>query len=90
MFSKMYFFFFITVLFVIYFPMALIPYYSYGGKAQANIVLTIAPGVIRVVVEIMLLLHLISAFPIILNPPAQFFEYMLNIPSGELICLITI
>merc|ERR1712109_407287 len=35
----------------------------------------------RIVVEGMLLLHLITAYPIITNPPAQFFEQMLNIPS---------
>ncbi len=63
--------------------MAAIPYYSYGGMAKANIVLTLRPGAIRLIVEIMLLLHLVAAFPIILNPPAQFFEYMLHIPSGE-------
>ena len=62
--------------------MAAIPYYSYGGDAQANIVLSISPGIVRTIVEIMLLLHLIAAFPIILNPPAQFFEYMLHIPGG--------
>ena len=37
----------------------------------------------KMLVEIMLLLHLITAFPIITNPPAQFFEEMLNVPSSE-------
>ena len=36
----------------------------------------------KIVVEIMLLLHLISAFPIITNPPAQLFEELLGIPSS--------
>merc|ERR1712109_25578 len=35
----------------------------------------------RIVVEGMLLLHLVTAYPIITNPPAQFFEQLLNIPS---------
>merc|ERR1712168_286224 len=38
-------------------------------------------GPIRMIIEIMLLLHLISAFPIITNPPAQYFEQLFNIPS---------
>ena len=61
--------------------MAAIPYYAYGAGSQANIVLSIQDGWIRITVEVMLLLHLISAFPIILNPPAQFFEHIFNIPS---------
>lgn len=64
--------------------MAAGPYFSLGSQAQANIVLSISAGWVRLVVEIMLLLHLIAAFPIITNPPAQFFEFMLNIPAGKL------
>ena len=61
--------------------MAIVPYYAYGADAQANIVLSIAKGGIRTTVEIMLLLHLVAAFPIILNPPAQYFEGLFNIPA---------
>jgi len=69
------------VLFAIYFPMAAGCYFSLGDNVTANIVLAMSDGWERVVVEIMLLLHLITAYPIITNPPAQFFEQMLNIPS---------
>ena len=48
-----------------------------------NIVLAMLPGWMKMLVEIMLLLHLITAFPIITNPPAQFFEEMLNVPTSE-------
>ena len=48
-----------------------------------NIVLAMPGGWMKMLVEIMLLLHLITAFPIITNPPAQFFEEMLNVPSSE-------
>lgn len=61
--------------------MAATPYYAYGGLAESNIVQSISDGWIRITVEVMLLLHLVSAFPIILNPPAQFFEHIMNIPS---------
>ena len=73
-----------SVLFLIYFPMALGPYYSFGGDCTSNIVLSISTGYVRLVVEIMLLLHLITAFPILTNPPAQFLEFALNIPEGKM------
>lgn len=72
----------VPVLFLIYFPMAAGGYFSFGHLAKANIVLSISDGPVRLIVEIMLLLHLVAAFPIITNPPAQFFEYMLGIPTG--------
>ena len=48
-----------------------------------NIVLAMSGGWEKVTVEIMLLLHLVTAYPIITNPPAQFFEQVFNIPSSE-------
>eukprot|EP00095_Tigriopus_kingsejongensis_P004547 maker-scaffold893_size84343-snap-gene-0.22 protein:Tk04547 transcript:maker-scaffold893_size84343-snap-gene-0.22-mRNA-1 annotation:"proton-coupled amino acid transporter 4" len=69
------------VLFLIYFPMAAGGYFSFGDLAQPNIVLSISDGPVRLIVEVMLLLHLVAAFPIITNPPSQFFEYMLGIPA---------
>jgi len=70
------------VLFAIYFPMAAGCYFSLGDKVTDNIVLAMSDGWERIMVEIMLLLHLITAYPIITNPPAQFFEQLLNIPSN--------
>jgi vesicular inhibitory amino acid transporter len=69
------------ILFLIYFPMAASGYFSFGGKVQDNIVLSLSDGWKRITVEVMLLLHLISAFPIITNPPAQYFEQLLGIPA---------
>ena len=71
-----------SVLFVIYFPIAAGCYFSLGDQVTDNIVLAMSDGWQRITVEIMLLLHLVTAFPIILNPPAQFCEKLLNIPSG--------
>ena len=45
-------------------------------------------GWMRMVVEVMLLLHLVTAFPIITNPPAQMFEQLLNIPAGKYLNII--
>ena len=36
----------------------------------------------KVVIEILFLLHLVSAFPIVLSPPFQFVEEILNVPKG--------
>merc|ERR1712079_473177 len=71
-----------AILFLIYFPMAVGGYYSLGNEVTDNIVLAMPGGWMKMLVEIMLLLHLITAFPIITNPPAQFFEGMLNVPSN--------
>ena len=57
-------------------------YFAIGDKVEDNIVKAMSAGWQRVVVEIMLLLHLITAYPIITNPPAQFFEQLFNIPSS--------
>ena len=57
-------------------------YFGLGDQVTDNIVKAMSHGWQRVVVEIMLLLHLITAYPIITNPPAQFFEQLFNIPSG--------
>merc|ERR1719507_107738 len=70
----------ILVLFLIYFPVAVGCYFSLGDQVEDNIVLAMSSGWQRVVVEIMLLLHLITTFPIITNPPAQAFEKLLHIP----------
>ena len=75
----------ISVLFLIYLPMAAIPYYAFGGDAKDNIALSISSGPLKVTVEIMLLLHLVAAFPILLNPPAQYFENLMEIPLGKYI-----
>jgi len=69
------------ILFLIYFPMAASGYFSFGKDVQDNIVQSMENGWPRILVEVMLLLHLISAFPIITNPPAQFFEQLLGIPA---------
>jgi len=69
------------ILFLIYFPMAASCYFSLGSSVADNIVLSMSDGWQKITVEIMLLLHLVTAFPIILNPPSQFCEKLLNIPS---------
>ena len=63
--------------------MGLIGYYSLGDQAAANVVLSLSPGPVRITIEVMLLLHLVAAFPILINPPCLYFEQLFNIPSGN-------
>lgn len=67
--------------------MALAGYYSLGNQADANIVISLSPGPTRITIEIMLVLHLVSAFPILINPPLQYFEQLFKIPSGKMLSL---
>jgi len=69
------------ILGLIYVPMGVLGYYSLGHQAEANVVLSLSPGPVRIVIEVMLLIHLISAFPILLNAPCQYFEQLFSIPS---------
>ena len=71
----------ILVLFLIYFPVAVACYYSLGDLVTDNVVMSMSDGWEKAVVEIMLLIHLITTFPIIMNPPAQIMEQMLSIPT---------
>ena len=71
----------LSVLFCIYFPMAAGCYFALGERVTDNIVLAMSGGWQRVTVEVMLLLHLITTFPIIMNPPAQILEHLIDIPT---------
>ena len=70
---------------LIYIPVAAVGYMVNGSKAESSIFLNLADGPVKVIVEIMIMLHLITAFPIITNPPAQYFEQVLKIPSGTVL-----
>ena len=39
---------------------------------------------VKIAVEVLLMLHLVSAFPIIVNPNNQFFEELLGFPKGKI------
>jgi len=69
------------ILLLVYFPMAAVGYFQLGDTVENNVVESLCNGTIKIVVEVLLLLHLVSAFPIMLNPPNQFFEELLKIPK---------
>ena len=70
--------------------MAVACYFSLGDLVSDNIVMSMSGGWERVLVEVMLLVHLITTFPIIMNPPSQIMEQMMNIPTGMIILKILI
>jgi hypothetical protein len=43
---------------------------------------------VKIAVEVLLMLHLVSAFPIIVNPNNQFFEELLGFPKGKIIFMV--
>jgi hypothetical protein len=43
---------------------------------------------VKIAVEVLLMLHLVSAFPIIVNPNNQFFEELLGFPKGKITFMV--
>jgi len=70
------------VLFLIYMSMSAVGWGFLGDMMEKNVVDSVCDGPVKVAVEILFLIHVVSAFPIILNPPCQMFESMLNIPTS--------
>ena len=44
--------------------------------------MSMSNGILKTAAECIILLHLVAALPIIINPPSQFFEELLHIPQG--------
>ena len=63
--------------------MAAVGYFQLGDHADANIVQSICNGGVKIAIEIILLLHFVAAFPIMTNPPNQYFEEVLGIPKSK-------
>merc|ERR1712020_275940 len=78
------------ILGLIYVPMGVVGYFSLGYEAASNVVLNLSPGPVRIVIEVMLLMHLISAFPILINPPCQYFEQLFKIHSGLFLAIYSL
>ena len=72
----------IIVLCGIYLPMSVAGWWLLGDKVAGSVVDSLCDGPAKVVIECMFLLHLVSALPIVLNAPFQFYEEILKIPPG--------
>lgn len=69
------------VLCIIYVPMAATGYFLLGDLLEGSVIDSLCDGPVKITVEVLFLIHLISAFPILINPPNQFFEGLLKIPA---------
>ncbi len=70
------------MLFVLYTPVAAVGYFSLGSCVSDNVLLSLSDGPVKTAAEIVVLVHLVTAVPIIINPPNQFVEGALRIPKG--------
>ena len=70
-----------ALLFLIYFPTAAVGYISLGTCVNENVIMSMSDGGLKTAAECVVLLHLISALPIVINPPSQYFEELLKIPK---------
>ena len=69
------------VLFAIYFPTAFVGYYFLGDCVQDNMISSMSDGIMKKVAEGVMMTHLITAVPIVINPPSQYFEEIMDIPK---------
>ena len=77
------FLYFIAVLFLIYFPTAALSYFVLGDCIAPSMLDSLDHGALKDVAQVLILLHLIAATPICLNPPSQWLESLLKIPPGK-------
>ena len=52
------------------------------GCSENSVIDSLCDGPVKIVVEILFLIHLVTAFPILMNPPNQFFEGLLRIKTS--------
>lgn len=71
-----------AILLVIYAPMAAVGYFQLGDLVKDNIIESLCDGGVKVAAEALLLAHLISAFPIVVNPNNQLLEEMMGFPKN--------
>lgn len=73
-----------SLLFIIYFPTAAIAYFSLGNCVGGNVIQSMSSSSshLKIAAESVMLLHLVAALPIVINPPSQYFEEIMSIPRG--------
>ena len=73
------------MLLAIYFPTASVGYFLLGDCVQTNMLEGMSNGYMKKVAEGVMMVHLISAVPIVVNPPSQYFEELMEIPKCKMI-----
>lgn len=65
-----------------YLPVTITGYLTYGSNVAGNVVQSLPNGPLRVIAELLILLHIMCAFVINLNPFSQDMEELFNIPHS--------
>ena len=60
-------------------------YFLLGDCLEYNVLDSLSEGPIKATAEALLLIHLIVAFPLIINAPHQYAEKFFGIPDGKFI-----
>ncbi len=71
------------LLFFIYAPVAGTAYLTFGNCLRINVIASLNDGFVKTAVQILMMAHLITTSPILINAPNQYFENVLNIPHGN-------
>ena len=69
---------------MIYFPTTLVGYFLIGDCIQTDMISSMSNGLTKQIAEGVMMAHLISAVPIVVNPPNQYFEELMNIPKCKI------
>lgn len=68
-----------ALLLLIYLPVAMVGYYFYGNGLQGNIVRNLNPSFITTTIDVLMVIHIFSAFLIVINPVNLFLEHAIKI-----------
>ena len=68
----------------LYLSLASVGYFMLGSCLEYNVFDSLSQGPIKVAAQSLFTIHLITAFPLILNSPNQYIEGALKIPKGNI------
>ncbi len=67
------------LLIFVYSPVMAVTYLAFGDCVKEDIIKSLTPGHITTACQILMMIHLITIFPIMINAPNQYLEQLLNI-----------
>ncbi|GIY87883.1 aa_trans domain-containing protein [Caerostris darwini] len=65
----------------LYLPVACLGYITYGNRLKTDVLLCMSPSIIKSITEVLFVLHMVVAFPLVIIPTSQEFEEFLKIPN---------
>ena len=74
---------FSSVMLFMYIPVAAAGFIIYGDNVEPNIIQSLPNGWIRITTEILIVMHLVFAFIIALNPFSLLMEEICHVPHSE-------